>query len=131
VMEQIGLNHHPRRRPNGITKADRSASKSDDLLKRGFQSDKPLEKFVTDITEIKAKDGKLYVSAIFDCFDLTVLGLAMDTNMKAQLCVHTLILASSSRMRRMVCCSSRDLAGILEPMEHLAASRIPTAIFLP
>ena len=27
---------------------------------------------------------------MFDCFDLTVLGLAMDTNMKAQLCVRTL-----------------------------------------
>ena len=52
-------------------------------LKRDFQSDKPLEKCVTDITEIKAKDGKLYVSAMFDCFDLTVLGLAMDTNMRA------------------------------------------------
>ena len=38
-------------------------------------------------TGIKAKDGKLYVSAMFDCFDLTVLGLAMDTDMKAQLCV--------------------------------------------
>lgn len=27
---------------------------------------------------------------MFDCFDLTILGLAMDTNMKAQLCVRTL-----------------------------------------
>ena len=52
--------------------------------------DKPLEKCVTDITEIKCKDGKLYASAIFDCFDVTVLGLAMDTNMKAPLCVQTL-----------------------------------------
>ena len=34
----------------------------------------------TVITEIKAKDGKLYISAIFDCFDLTVLGLAIDDN---------------------------------------------------
>ena len=33
------------------------------------------------MTEIKASDGKLYVSAIFDCYDLAVLGLAMDTNM--------------------------------------------------
>ena len=90
VMEQIGLVHRPKRRPNGVTKADRAARKSDDLLKRDFQADKPLEKCVTDITEIKAKDGKLYVSAMFDCFDLTVLGLAMDTNMKAQLCVRTL-----------------------------------------
>ena len=64
--------------------------KSDDLLKRDFKSDKPLEKCVTNITEIKAKDGKLYVSAIFDCFDSSVLGLAMETNMKATLCEHTL-----------------------------------------
>ena len=27
---------------------------------------------------------------MLDCFDLTVLGLAMDTNMRAQLCVRTL-----------------------------------------
>ena len=45
---------------------------------------------VTDMTEIKASDGKLYVSAIFDCYDLAVLGLAMDTNMKATLCEKTL-----------------------------------------
>lgn len=90
VMDQIGLSHHPKRKPNGITKADREAMKSDDLLKRDFHSDAPLEKCVTDITEIKAADGKLYISAIFDCFDLGVLGLAMETKMKADLCVHTL-----------------------------------------
>ena len=90
VMEKIGLSHRPRRKPNGITKADREARKSDDLLKRDFSSKEPLKKCVTDITEIKAKDGKLYVSAIFDCFDAAILGLAMDTNMKAELCKCTL-----------------------------------------
>lgn len=64
--------------------------KSDDLLKRDFRSDIPLAKCITDITEIPASNGKLYVSAIFDCFDLSVLGLAMETNMKADLCIHTL-----------------------------------------
>ena len=90
VMKEIGLSHRPKRKPNGITKADREARKSDDLLKRDFSSQEPLKKCVTDITEIKAKDGKLYVSAIFDCFDAAVLGLAMDTNMKAALCERTL-----------------------------------------
>ena len=85
VMDQIGLSHRPKRKPNGITKADREAMKSDDLLKRDFRSDTPLEKCITDITEIPASNGKLYVSAIFDCFDLSVLGLAMETNMKADL----------------------------------------------
>lgn len=90
VMEKIGLIHRPKRKPSGITKADREARKSDDLLKRDFSSKEPLKKCVTDITEIKAKDGKLYVSAIFDCFDAAILGLAMDTNMKAELCKCTL-----------------------------------------
>lgn len=85
VMDKIGLIHKPHRKPNGITKADREAQKSDDLLKRDFSADKPLEKAVTDISEVKAKDGKLYVSAIFDCFDLMPLGLSIEDNMKAAL----------------------------------------------
>ena len=92
VMEEIGLSHRPKRKLNGITKADREAHKSDDLLKRDFTSEEPLKKYITDITETKAKakDGKLYVSVIFDCFNAAVLGLAMDTNMKAALCRQTL-----------------------------------------
>ena len=81
IMSEIGLGHRPRRKPNGITKADRNARKSDDLLKRDFRVERPLEKCVTDITEIPAQDGKLYVSAIFDCYDLGVLGLAMADKM--------------------------------------------------
>ena len=90
VMEEIGISHQPRCRPNGITKADREARKAEDLLKRDFHAEEPLRKCVTDITEVKASDGKLYVSAVFDCFDSSVLGLAMDTSMKAPLCVQTL-----------------------------------------
>ena len=90
VMEEIGLSHRPRRKANGITKADREAQKSDDLIKRDFTAEKPLQKCITDITEIKASDEKLYVSAIFDCYDLATLGLAMDKNMKSTLCEQTL-----------------------------------------
>jgi len=42
------------------------------------------------MTEIKAAEGKLYVSVIFDCPDSVVLSLAMDTNMNASLCLQTL-----------------------------------------
>ena len=90
VMEEIGLSHRPRRKPNGITKVDREAQKWDDLIKQDFTSEKPLQKCITDTTETKASDGKLYVSAIFDCYDLAVLGIDMDTNMKATLCEQTL-----------------------------------------
>lgn len=96
VMVQIGLIHKPRRKPNGITKADRLARKSDDLLRRDFYADRPLKKAVTDISKVKAKDGRLYVSVIFDCFDLMPLGIAIEDNMRASLCCHTLENANKS-----------------------------------
>lgn len=104
VMEQSGISHRPHRKSNGITKADRNAMKSDDLLKRDFTSEKPCEKCVTDITEVPAKDGKLYISAVFDCFDVSVLGLSMADNMRAELCVKTLEEA---------CRSYRNLCGAI------------------
>ena len=88
IMKHLGLIHCPKRWPNSITKEERKARTSDDLLKRDFFAEKALEKCVTDITGIKAKDGKLYVSAILDCFDLSVFGLAMDDNMRAGLCAE-------------------------------------------
>ncbi|MBQ5562258.1 MAG: DDE-type integrase/transposase/recombinase [Clostridia bacterium] len=60
------------------------------LIKRDFKAEKPLKKCITDITEVPTKDGKLYVSAIFDCFDAAVLGLSMADHMRAELCVQTL-----------------------------------------
>jgi transposase InsO family protein len=48
------------------------------------------DNFITDITETKCIDGKLYISVLEDCFDNAVLGLAMANNMKAGLCVNTL-----------------------------------------
>ena len=90
IMKKMGIIHKPKKKPNGITKADKSARKSDDLLQRNFLAYAPFTKCVTDMTEIPVKGGKLYVSAIFDCYHLEVLGLAMDTNMRAELCIKTL-----------------------------------------
>ena len=96
IMKKLGIARKKKHKPNGITKADKMARKSDDLLKRDFRADAPFQKCVTDITEIPAKDGKLYVSAIFDCFDASVLGLCMRDNMKAGLYVQTVINAYES-----------------------------------
>ncbi len=67
VMEKLGISHMPKRKPHGITKADKESQKSDDLIKPDFTAKAPPEKCITDITEIKAADDKQYASAIFDC----------------------------------------------------------------
>jgi transposase InsO family protein len=90
IMEKLDMVHAPKRKPNGITKADKEAMKADDKIKRDFSADEPLVKTVTDITEINTADGKLYISVIEDCFDNAVLGLSMADNMRAELCVDTL-----------------------------------------
>ena len=92
VMRENGLlqkqNH-----PKGLTKSDKLAQKADNLLNRDFTSKAPLEKVVTDITEFSALDGKLYVSAIFDCFDNVCLGLNMADNMKTELVIDSYLQA--------------------------------------
>ena len=44
IMEEIGLSHRPNHKPNGITKADRQAQMSEDLLHRDFHADTPLSR---------------------------------------------------------------------------------------
>ena len=50
VMREHGL-LQKRNRPKGLTKADKSAQKSDNLLNRDFTATAPNQKVVTDITE--------------------------------------------------------------------------------
>ena len=45
---------------------------------------------LTDITQIPCKDGKLYVSPLLDCYNGEIIALAMDTNMKKELCIKTI-----------------------------------------
>lgn len=75
-------------RPKGLTKADPAAQASENLIKQDFTASSPNQKWLGDITEIPTADGKLYLAAILDCFDGTIVGLKMADNMKAQLCVE-------------------------------------------
>ena len=88
TMSEMGILHR-RRRPHGITKATTEIQEQENLIKRDFKADKPLKKLLSDITEIQCYDGKLYVSAVLDCFNGEILSIAMDSNMKKELCVRT------------------------------------------
>lgn len=75
-----------KRRPNSLTKADSYTSQNDDLVRRNFTAPAPGTKYISDMTEIKCADGKLYLAAILDCFDGAVVGYAMRPHMRASLC---------------------------------------------
>jgi transposase InsO family protein len=88
VMKANGLLQKKKRKPNGITKEDYEAQKSENLLRQDFTAESPNSKWLTDISEVPTADGKLYISPILDCFDGQIVGLAMDDNMKKGLCVN-------------------------------------------
>ena len=88
TMREMGL-IHKRHIPHGITKATTEVQEKENLIKRDFTSEEPLKKVLSDITEIQCYDGKLYASAVLDCFNGEILALAMDDNMKKELCIAT------------------------------------------
>ncbi len=89
AMSEMGLLHR-RRTPRGITKATTEIQDRENLIKRNFKAEKPLQKLLSDITEIQCYDGKLYVSAVLDCYNGEILAVAMDDNMKKELCIRTI-----------------------------------------
>lgn len=71
----------------GITKADPAAQASENLIQQDFSAAAPNQKWLGDIKEIPTMDGKLYVSAVLDCYDGTIVGFKMANHMRAELCV--------------------------------------------
>lgn len=89
ICRTNGMTLKKKRNPNGLTKADKKAQKSENLIQQDFSATKPNEKWLSDITEVPCADGKLYVAPIFDCFDGAIVGLAMEDNMRKELCIHS------------------------------------------
>ena len=52
---------------------------SEHLLKRRFKARKPNEKWLTDVTELKGSDGKLYLSPILDLFNREIVAYAAES----------------------------------------------------
>ena len=81
---------HKNKKPRGITKATTEIQEKENLIKRDFHAEKPMQKLLTDITEIACADGKLYISPIMDCFNGEIVALEMRENMKKELCIDTI-----------------------------------------
>ena len=80
---------HKKRAPRGITKATTEIQELENLIKRDFRAEKPLQKLLTDISEIQCVDGKQYISPVLDCFSGEIIALEMWDNMKKELCIDT------------------------------------------
>lgn len=62
----------------------------DDLVRRDFTAPRPNELWLTDITEHRTDEGKLYLCAIKDACSNRIVGYSIDERMKASLAVAAL-----------------------------------------
>ncbi|TFB51946.1 IS3 family transposase, partial [Cryobacterium tagatosivorans] len=58
-----------------------------DLVKRKFTATRPNQLWLTDITEHRTDEGKLYLCAIKDVYSNKIVGYSIDSRMKASLAV--------------------------------------------
>ncbi|MFV8170904.1 IS3 family transposase [Mycolicibacterium peregrinum] len=69
----------------------------DDLVERDFTADAPNQLWLTDITEHRTGEGKLYLCAIKDVFSNRIVGYSIDSRMKSRLATAALSSAVARR----------------------------------
>ncbi|ONI62855.1 transposase [Microbacterium sp. CSI-V] len=69
----------------------------DDLVQREFTADAPNRLWLTDITEHRTSEGKLYLCAIKDVFSNKIVGYSIDSRMKSRLVVTAIDNAAALR----------------------------------
>jgi len=83
------------RRRGRSLKPDRQCT--DDLVRRVFRADAPNRLWLTDITEHRTDEGKLYLCAVKDAFSARIVGYSIDPRMKASLATAALRNAIGTR----------------------------------
>lgn len=70
---------------------------SSDLVKRDFARAAPNQLWVTDITEHRTREGKIYCAAVLDTYSRRVVGWSIDSSPDAALVTNALSMAISNR----------------------------------
>ncbi|MBI0096643.1 MULTISPECIES: DDE-type integrase/transposase/recombinase, partial [Gilliamella] len=72
---------------------------ADNYLKRDFESSRPNEKWVTDVTEFKVNEQKIYLSPIIDLYNQEVIAYKVAKNARLTL-VTDMLQKGISRLKQ-------------------------------
>lgn len=96
IMAEEGLVAHvPKRRRYSSYEGETTPAPAN-LVDRDFTAERPNEKWLTDISEIKARDGKVYLSPMIDCFDGKIVAYTAGFSPNAELANRMLEKAAST-----------------------------------
>lgn len=85
LMRELGLVCLIRRRRRFVSYQGEVGTITDNVLDRQFTATAPNEKWVTDVTEFRVTDRKVYFSAVMDLFDRQIISYAVSTSPNLEL----------------------------------------------
>ena len=98
IMREQGLSGTPKRRFKGsTTDSDHSDPIAPNVLQRNFVAACPNTVWVGDITYLRTVKGWVYLAVLIDLYSRKVVGWALDTHMKKELCLEALTRAVAVR----------------------------------
>lgn len=102
LMRQLGLASLSRRKRRYVSYQGRVGQVAENVLDRQFTADTPNEKWVTDVTEFRIGDDKLYLSPVMDLFNREIIAYSTSRS-------PNLLLTNTSL---------RDAISTLKPGQH-------------
>ncbi len=105
LMAELGIAGMVRGKSKRTTKADPSAVRAPDLVKRHFTATEPNRLWLSDFTYVPTWSGTVYVAFIIDAFSRAIVGWKAATTMRTDLVLDALEMAIWAR--------GRDLLGLV------------------
>ncbi|MGW5974035.1 IS3 family transposase [Streptomyces sp. NPDC055185] len=120
LMREHGISGVTRRRCRGLTRADRTALASPDLVGRDFTAAVPGTKLVGDITYLPTLAGWWYLATVIDLATREVVGYAMADHHRAGLVVDALRMAAGQGGLKEGCITHSDRGAEYTSREYRA-----------
>lgn len=98
LMRLAGLKGCPKTRYKVTTERDPKHPVADNLLKQDFTAEAPNERWASDITYIKTRQGWLYLAVVLDLFSRRVEGWSMSRWISRHLVINALQMAVNQRL---------------------------------
>lgn len=91
-------------KPKSRKRAKVAAPAHDDLVRRQFRTEAPNRVWLTDLTEHRTREGKLYLCAIKDLWSNRIVGYSISDRMESRIVVNALESAVSRRAGEVAGC---------------------------
>jgi putative transposase len=97
IMRENGWKSRVVKKYKATTNSKHNLPVAENILDRDFETEKPNEKWLSDITYVSTDEGWLYLACVLDLHGRDIVGWSMDSRMKKELVINALRQAKTRR----------------------------------